>query len=168
MAQDEPAMSAEVGPDGRPPRFDGAAWVSQDGRYWWNGAGWQPVARRRGFRPSGLVLVLAVFIIAAVGYMALNLAHRVNEIFAGEGVSNAKIDSSTEFEFDYLRASTCNDLTFQYDFFDKSSNHVDVFHDTTGGKVDAGVLTHFDIKADASQPIDSRAVRFEAKATCHD
>jgi hypothetical protein len=34
--------------------------------------------------------------------------------------------------------------------------------------VDGGVLTHFDIKGDASQPIDSRAVRFEADATCHD
>jgi hypothetical protein len=162
------ALSAEVGPDGQPPRFDGAAWVSQDGRYWWNGAGWQPVARPKRFRPSVLVIVLAVFIFAAVGYMAFNLAHRVNELFAGEGVSNAKIDSPTEFEFDYLRGSTCNDLTFQYDFFDKSGNHVDVFHDLTGGKVDGGVLTHFDIKGDASQPIDGRAVRFEAKATCHD
>jgi hypothetical protein len=165
MAQDEPAMSAEVGPDGRPPRFDGAAWVSQDGRYWWNGAAWQPVAKPRGFRPSGLLILLAVFIFGAVGYVAFNLLHQP---FAGEGVSNAKIDSPTEIEFDYRRASTCNDLTFQYDFFDKSGNHVDVFHDLTGGRVDGGVLNHFDIKGDASQPIASSAVRFEANATCHD
>ncbi len=158
-------MSAEVGPDGQPPRFDGAAWVSQDGRYWWNGAVWQPIAKPRGFRPSILLVVLAVFIFGAVGYIAFNLVHQP---FAGEGVSNAKIDSSTEIEFDYRRGSTCNDLTFQYDFYDKNSSHVDVFHDIKGGKVDGGVTTHFDIKGDASQPIDSRAVRFEATPTCHD
>jgi hypothetical protein len=161
-------MSAEVGPDGQPPRFDGAAWVSQDGRYWWNGAGWQPVIRRRGFRPSGLLIVLAVFIFAAVGYIAFDVLHHVQELFAGEGVSNAKIDSSTEIEFDYRRVSTCNNLTFQYNFFDRGGKQVDVFHDTTGGRVDGGVLTHFDIKGDGSQPIDSRAVRFEANATCND
>jgi hypothetical protein len=164
MAQDEPAMSAEVGPDGQPPRFDGAAWVAQDGRYWWNGAAWQPVAKK-GFRPSALLIVLAVFIFGAVGYIAFNLLHQT---FAGEGVSNAKIDSSTEIEFDYRRASTCNNLTFQYNFFDRGGKQVDVFHDTTGGKVDGGVLTHFDIKGDASQPIASNAARFEANATCND
>jgi hypothetical protein len=158
-------MSAEVGPDGQPPRFDGAAWVSQDGRYWWNGAVWQPVARPRGFRPSVLLIVLAVLIFGAVGYIAFSLLHQP---FAGEGVSNAKIDSSTEIEFDYRRGSTCSNLTFQYNFFDGNGKQVDVFHDSTGGRVDGGVLTHFDIKGDASQPIDSRAVRFEADATCHD
>jgi hypothetical protein len=163
MAQDEPTMSAEVGPDGQPPRFDGAAWVSQDGRYWWNGAGWQPVVRRRA-RPSALLIVLAVFIFGAVGYIAFNLLHQP---FAGEGVSNAKIDSRTEIEFDYRRGSTCNNLTFQYNFFDSGGKQVDVLNDATGGKVDGGVLTHFDIKGDASQPIDSRAVRFEAIAACN-
>jgi hypothetical protein len=158
-------MSAEVGPDGQPPRFDGAAWVSQDGRYWWNGAAWQPVAHPRGFRPSVLLIVLAVLIFGAVGYIAFSLLHQP---FAGEGVSNAKIDSSTEIEFDYRRGSTCTNLTFQYNFFDGNGKQVDVFHDSTGGRVDGGVLTHFDIKGDASQPIDSRAVRFEADATCHD
>jgi hypothetical protein len=161
-------MSAEIGPDGQPPRFDGAAWVSQDGRYWWNGVAWQPVAKPRGFRPSILVVVLAVFIFGAVGYIGFNLVRQFHQPYAGEGVSNAKIDSSTEIEFDYRRGSTCNDLTFQYDFYDQNSSHVDVFHDITGGKVDGGVTTHFDIKGDASQPIDSRAVRFEATATCHD
>ena len=158
-------MSAEVGPDGQPPRFDGAAWVSQDGRYWWNGAVWQPVARPRGFRPSILLIVLAVFIFGAVGYIAFNKLHQP---YAGEGVSNAKIDSRTEIEFDYRRATTCNNLTFEYNFFDGGGKQVDVFHDTAGGRVDGGVLTHFDVKGDASQPFDSRAVRFEADATCND
>gem|GEM_PF-2654148 len=165
MPHHEPTMSAEVGPDGQPPRFDGAAWVSQDGRYWWNGAAWQPVARPRGFRPSGLLIVLAVLILGAVGYFAFSLLHQP---FAGEGVSNAKIDSSTEIEFDYRRGSTCGNLTFQYNFFDGNGKQVDTFNDTTGGRVDGGVLTHFDIKGDASQAIDSRAVRFVADATCHD
>ncbi|HEX9099121.1 MAG TPA: hypothetical protein VF956_06505 [Candidatus Dormibacteraeota bacterium] len=37
-----------------------------------------------------------------------------------------------------------------------------------GGRVDGGVLTHFDIKGDASSQIASSAVRFKANATCHD
>jgi hypothetical protein len=158
-------VAAEVGPDGQPPRFDGAAWVSQDGKYWWNGAAWQPVARSRTFRPSVFLIVLAVLIFGAVGYVALNALHQP---YAGEGVSNAKIDSRTEIEFDYRRGSTCNNLTFQYNFFDGNGKQVDTFDDVKGGPVDGGVRTHFDIKGDASQPIDSRAVRFEANATCHD
>ena len=165
MPHHEPAMAAEIGPDGQPPRFDGAAWVSQDGRYWWNGAAWQPVARPRGFRPSVLLILLAVFIFGAVGYIAYSLLHQP---YAGEGVSNAKIDSSTEIEFDYRRGSTCNDLTFQYNFFDGGGKQVDTLEDVKGGRVDGGVLTHFDIKGDPSSAIVSSAVRFEANATCHD
>ena len=157
-------MAVEVGPDGQPPRFDGAAWVSHDGKYFWNGAAWQPIAKPRGFRPSVLVVVLAVFIFGAVGYFAFNLLHQA---YAGEGVSNAKIDSRTEIEFDYRRGSTCNNLTFHYTFFDGNGKQVDALDDASGGRVDGGVLTHFDIKGDASQPIDSRAVRFQADATCN-
>lgn len=160
-------MAVEIGPDGQPAHFDGAAWVSQDGRHFWNGAAWVPVVKRSGARPSLLLIGIAVFVVAVVGFIAYKTVLSPQP-FAGDGVSNAKIDSPTEVEFDYKRSSTCQNLTFEYRFFDGNGKQVDVFHDTTGGKVDGGVKTHFDIKADASQPINSASVRFEANATCHD
>jgi hypothetical protein len=154
-----------IGPDGQPSRFDGAAWVSQDGRHFWNGAAWQPFARPSR-RPSGLVIVLGIVVVAIVGYIAYSALSP--KPFQGDGVSSAKIDSRTEIEFDYYRGSTCSHLTFEYKFFDSSGQEVDVFHDLTGGRVEGGVTHHYDITGDASQPIASSAVRFEADATCHD
>ncbi len=157
-------MSAEIGPDGQPPRFDGAAWVSQDGRYFWNGVAWQPIARP-GFRPSGLVIGLAI-VVVAIGAVGIYVALKPHP-FEGEGVSNAKIDSPTEIEFDYRRGSSCANLTFEYKFFDSSGKQVDDLADTKGDAVDGGRDYHFDIKASPGEPaIDSRAVRFEADATC--
>jgi hypothetical protein len=157
-------MDAQVGPDGQPPRFDGAAWVSQDGRYFWNGAAWQPIAKPRT-RISGLVVVLAIVIVAGIGFIAFKFL--TPKPFEGDGVSNAKIDSKTEIEFDYRRSATCSNLTFEYRFFDSASKQVDIFHDLKGGQVDGGVNTHFDIKTNPAEPIDSRAVRFVAAATCN-
>ena len=87
--------------------------------------------------------------------------------FEGDGVSNARIDSSTEIEFDYLRSQTCKNLMFEYRFFDRGSNEVDTFHDVKGDTVEGGITHHFDIQTDPSQPIDSRATRFVADATCN-
>ena len=159
-------MAVEIGPDGQPAHFDGAAWVSQDGRHFWNGTAWQPIAKPKGGRPSLLLIGIAVFVVAAGGFIAFSVFSP--KPFAGDGVSNAKIDSPTEVEFDYKRSSTCQNLTFEYRFFDGNGKQVDVFHVATGGRVEGGVRTHFDIRADASQPINSAAVRFEANATCHD
>jgi hypothetical protein len=165
MPHHEPTVDAQVGPDGRPPRFDGAAWVSQDGRYFWNGAAWQPISRPR-FRLSGLVVVLAIFVVAGLGFTIYKVLSP--KPFEGDGVSNARIDSRTEIEFDYRRSSTCSNLTFVYRFFDSADKQVDIFHDLKGGRVAGGVTVHYDITGDPAQPIDSRAARFVADATCHD
>jgi hypothetical protein len=158
-------MSVQLGPDGQRPAFNGTAWVSQDGRHFWNGAAWQPFASK-STRPSGLVIVLAIVVVAIGGYILVSALGP--HPFEGDGVSNTKIDSRTEIEFDYRRSSTCSNLTFEYKFFDSGGKQVDVFDDATGGQVAGGATHHFDIKADPAQPIDSRAVRFEADATCHD
>jgi hypothetical protein len=157
-------MAVELGPDGQPPRFDGAAWVSQDGRYFWNGAVWYPI-KKRSWTPSLIFVAIGVFVVGAVGYFLFSALSP--KPFAGDGVSNAKIDSSTEIEFDYLRSVTCTNLTFEYKFFDNYDKQVDDFSDTTGGQVEGGKTYHFDIKADSSQPINFSAVRFEADATCN-
>ena len=119
-------MDFQVGPDGQPPRFDGAAWVSQDGRHFWNGGAWQPMKKPRT-RISGLVIALGVLIVAGVAYILF--AELSPRPFEGDGVSNARIDSSTEIEFDYIRSTTCSNLTFEYRFYDRGSNQVDTFHD---------------------------------------
>ena len=157
-------MDFQVGPDGQPPRFDGAVWVSQDGKHFWNGGGWQPIKKPRT-RISGLVIALAVLIVAGVAFIVYAVLSP--KPFEGEGVSNARIDSTTEIEFDYRRSTTCSKLQFEYRFFDGGSNEVDTFHDITGSVVSGGVTHHFDIRTDPSQPIDPRATRFVADATCN-
>lgn len=156
-------MSALVGPDGRPAQFDGAAWVSADGTAFWNGAAWQPIARPRP-GPSGLVIVLAIFVAAVVAFGAYEVFQRVNEPSAGAGVSNAQIDSSTQIEFDYYRSSTCQNLTFDYRFYDSSGRLVDEFQSDTGHQVNGGRMLH--ITVTLQRPISSGATRFEAIATC--
>ncbi len=157
-------MDFQVGPDGQPPRFDGAAWVSQDGKHFWNSGAWQPIKKPRT-RISGLVVALALLIVAGVAFIVYAVLSP--KPFEGEGVSNARIDSTTEIEFDYRRATTCSSLAFEYRFFDRGNNEIDTFHDVTGGIVTGGVTHHFDIRTDPSQPIDSRATRFVADATCN-
>jgi hypothetical protein len=169
MPHHEPAVEATIGPDGQPSRFDGAAWVSHDGRYFWNGAAWQPIARPSR-RPSGLVIVLGVVVVAIGGFILFNALTRPWE---GEGVSNARIDSRTAIEFDYQRASHCNNLTFVYKFFDSRGNQVQVLSDTKGSPVDGsarffGKTYHVTVSFNPQQPISSSAMRFEADATCHD
>jgi hypothetical protein len=158
-------MATELGPDGQPPRFTGAAWVSQDGRWFWNGAAWQPVVRR-GFRLSWRVIALAVVVMVALFGFLASRAIKPSP-YEGDGVSNGKIDSATEIEFDYQRSSACKSLVFEYKFYDSKGNLVDDFTDTSGSPVDANTKYHFDIKANTGEPpIDTRAVRFEAVATC--
>jgi hypothetical protein len=155
-------MSAMVGPDGKPPTFDGAAWISQDGRYFWNGAAWQPI-KKRGFRlPIALPLIIVAVLVGA-WYV---LQHLPQPSPIKYGVTNARIDSSTEFDFDYARPKTCNDLTFDYPFFDKSGQLVDTFTDEKHSQVDGGRTVHFDVFIFVA--INSHAVRFDAIPTCHD
>jgi hypothetical protein len=163
----EPMESQVVGPDGQPAVFDGAAWVSQDRRYWWNGANWQPI-KKPGFRPSGLVIILGLFVVGAVAFIVYG---NLTRPFEGEGVTNAKIDSTTQIEFDYHASRSCNNLTFDYKFFDSGGHQVDSLSDANPHAVSGGSDYHFTISGGSgvvggSVAIDSRAARFEADAIC--
>jgi len=155
-------MSDMIGPDGKPPVFDGAAWISSDGRYWWNGTDWQ-LHKKKAFRPP---IALFLIIVALVGG-AWYLFHNVFPAPATQyGVTNMKIDSSTQFEFDYRRKTTCKDLTFEYVFFDKNGTEVDRIAGETHNMIKGDVDTHVTVNSFTS--LDPNATRFTATPTCHD
>jgi hypothetical protein len=54
---------AVIGPDGYPAEFRGSAWVSRDGRYFWNGSAWQPVPQQRHFNSPKLIAFLGFALI---------------------------------------------------------------------------------------------------------
>lgn len=154
-------MSSLVGPDGRPPRLEGSTWMSANGRYRWNGVDWQPVAARMqvpyGWIMGGLVVVAAAFLVwnfvLPVLYPPLM------------GVTNQKIDSPTQVEFDYARDTPCGELTFRAVFYDGADNEVQVFDDSTISSVPAYKTVHFTLTI--SPPLPSTAVRFDADPACH-
>ena len=59
-------MSAEP-PPGAPPQ------LSPDGQWWWDGAGWQPVAARARRPTAGRLLALAVVVgvVLVVGFLVV-------------------------------------------------------------------------------------------------
>jgi hypothetical protein len=155
-------LSEQVDPSGRRPTWDGAAWVSQDGRFWWNGTTWQPIVRRRQV-PWGVVgfaiviLAIIAFVIHAFPRQIIDTNHY--------GATNATIDSSTQIEFDYLAQDSCNNLTFVYTFYDAQGIKVGEFQDSQSRQVAAGQSYHMVI--DTSQPIDPSATRFTATPVCN-
>lgn len=67
----QPVDQQVVGPDGQPAEFRGTAWVSRDGRYFWNGAVWQAVPQARfAFASSKLIVGLGVALIGVAGVFA--------------------------------------------------------------------------------------------------
>src|SRR5438045_1813016 len=126
---------------GRPAQFDGTAWVSADGAHFWNGAAWQPIGRSKA-RRSGLVIVLAIFVAGVVLFGGYRLFQRVTTPYAGDGVSNAQMDSSTQIEFDYKRSATCHSLTFDYRFFDSKGAMVDELESQQGHEIAGGRSIH--------------------------
>ena len=154
-------MSSLVGPDGRPPRLEGTIWMSDDGRYRWNGVVWQPV--QRGLQlPFGWIIaggaVLAMAFVA--WYFVLPLLYP-----PPMGVTNPVIDSRTQVEFDYARDTPCSELTFRAVFYDNADNQVQVFDDSTISSVPADKTVHFTLTI--SPPLPSTAVRFDAVPACH-
>ena len=155
-----------LGPDGRPATFDGAAYVSSDGRYWWNGAAWMPLNRPvRGFRLSvgQIVVLIAVLVIGFVAW-----TYVVPDIFPPDvqyGVTNPKIDSPTQVEFDYIRGTACSELSFRAVFYDVNGNQVRVFDDSTINNVPSNRTVHFTLRI--TPPLPSNAVRFDALPACH-
>ena len=118
--------------------------------------------RRRARR---LVLV---GLVAAVAVLATFIVVRSNSGFYGQGVTNAKIDSPTKFEFDYHANQSCRFEDVVYVFFDRHGNQLGRFADTTMNAVVAGRNYHYIVSADQpSMTLDSRAVRFEADASCN-
>ena len=62
-------MDAQIGPDGRPAVFEGGAWVSQDRRFWWNGAAWLPLKKAGAGIPLAN-LGIGLLFLAIIGYVA--------------------------------------------------------------------------------------------------
>jgi hypothetical protein len=62
-------METQPGPDGRPAVFEGGAWVSQDRRFWWDGAAWLPLKRAGSGIPL-VKIVMGLLLLALVGYVA--------------------------------------------------------------------------------------------------
>jgi hypothetical protein len=159
-------MGFMIGPDGRPASFDGRAYVSSDGKYWWNGVAWMPLQGRGfGFRPTmgQVVMVVAVLLGAFVVWNFV-----VPNVFPPNvqyGVTNTKIDSPTQVEFDYIRDSPCGELTFRAVFYDANDNQVRVFDDSTINSVMSNRQVHFTLKI--SPPLPAGAVRFDALPACH-
>src|SRR5882672_10411600 len=158
-------MDALLGPDGQPARFDGAAWVTSDGRYWWNGTAWLPVVRRRSFRPNWFVIGMAVLCVGAVIYIVRGFGEEVARRSAVIGVTNTRIDSPTQVEFDYQRANSCQNLTFEYWFYDQGGSKIQVLRDLTSTSVIGHRVYH--ITVTMNTPINSSAARFLAVDTCH-
>jgi hypothetical protein len=135
--------------------------MSENGRYRWNGVVWQPVQRRMEL-PLGWIIG-AVLIVAA-GFMVWNFVLPMLNP-PPMGVTNQKIDSLTQVEFDYARDTPCNELTFRAVFYDSADNQVQVFDDSTISSVPANKTVHFTITI--SPPLPSTAVRFDADPACH-
>lgn len=160
-------MDVIAGPDGRPATFDGAAWVSADRAYWWNGAAWQPITRRRGLRPNWFVIGMALLLLVA-GVIAVNKFQydAAHPPVIPLGVTNAKIDSPSQVEFDYAQKTACNNLTFKGVFYDKNGQTVQVFDISSTTNVPANKVVHMTFQL--QPPLPASAVRFDAIPTCHD
>ena len=154
-----------IDPSGRAPHFDGAAWVSADGNYWWNGAAWQPIVRRRQV-PWGVV-VGVVAMIAIAAFVIHSLPHPLIDT-STYGVTNAQINSSGFLEFDYRAQDACNNLTFIYTFYNQQGIKVSEFADQQSRQVNAGQSYHFTVAMNNGQQVDPSATRFTVTPTCHD
>ena len=157
-------MSVMVGPDGQPSMFDGAAWVSRDGRFWWNGAAWQPI-KKPGFQPP-IALAGIILAIAGAWFVFAKVLPSTPAPAVVLGVSHSRIDSSSQIELDYARSTDCADLTFEFVFYDAKGKQVggryisDPRHNVTAGQSHHYVFYTYD-------SIPAAAVRFDAIPTCH-
>jgi hypothetical protein len=154
-------MSELVGPDGKAPVWDGAAWVSADRRHWWNGAGWVRI-KKRGFEPPIMLIGLIVLLLGAVWLVATHYPKPAPEPY---GVTNTKIDSPQQFEFDYRSKTDCKDITFFYKFYDQNGKLVDQRQDEKHNVVLKDKTYHIDV-ANFGAGIAATAVRFDAIPTC--
>jgi hypothetical protein len=158
-------LSALIGPDGLPPTFDGAAWISQDGKHWWNGTAWQPIVAKRG--PNYALIGMVIGIIALIAFVVIAYPRPIIDTTT-YGVTNPVMDSPTLIEFDYRAQDSCNNLTFIYTFYNGQGFKVGEFEDQQPRQVTAGKSSHFTASTNPGDVIDASAVRFTATPTCHD
>jgi hypothetical protein len=161
LRQDHVTLSEIFDPSGQRARFDGAAWVSQDGRFWWNGTAWQPIVRAQR-RPWG-VIAIAVVIVAIVAFVIHAMPRPIIDT-SQYGATNMTIDGPTQIEFDYRSQDSCGNLTFIYDFYNAQGFKVGEFQDSFARQVTAGQIYHFTIAT--SGTIDPTATRFTATPNC--
>jgi hypothetical protein len=156
-------LSAMIGPDGLPPTFNGAAWVSRDGKHWWNGTYWQPIVSKRG--PNYALIGMAVGIIALIAFVVIAFPRSIIDTTT-YGATNATIDSPTQIEFDYRAQDSCNNLTFVYTFYNAQGIKVGEFQDEQPRQVTAGQGYHFTVSTSSGQQVDPSATRFTATPNC--
>ena len=80
------------------------------------------------------------------------------------GVTNAKIISSTQIEFDYARPTRCGELNFQIVFYDKPGRSVGDYVSEYVNGVSPSVEHHYVFRT--KDTIPSSAVRFVATPAC--
>jgi hypothetical protein len=136
--------------------------LSPDGKYFWNGSQWQPVAAPK--TSNAWKVWLVIFAIGGVIAYFGSGSHSSTP----PTISNAKIDSAHQVEFDYYAATDCNDLTFEYAFYDDGGNRVDDFVGSTHNTVRQGQSYHFtSTDFTIGESIASAATRFDVYASCH-
>jgi hypothetical protein len=136
--------------------------VSQDGRFWWNGTGWQPIVRPRR-TPWGVIGFVIVFV--AIAAFVIHAFPRQVIDTTQYGASNGTIDSPNQVEFDYRAQDSCNNLTFVFTFYDQQGIKVGEFPDSQASQVNGGQLYHLTIAT--GQTIDPSATHFTAAPTCN-
>jgi len=150
-----------VDPSGRTPTFDGAAWVSQDRNFWWNGTAWQPIVRPQR-RPWG-VIAIAIAIIAVAAFVIHSVPRQIVDTNT-YGATNTVIDGPTQIEFDYRSQDSCSDLRFIYTFYNAEGVKLGDVPDPAGRSVSGGQLYHFTVAL--LRTVDPAASRFTATPNC--
>lgn len=141
----------------------GQVTVDAAGRRWfWTGTQWQPMGAS-GRRNLRWLWTLGIVIVVGIGYAVFHNSSTAT-------ISNTKIDSSTQIEFDYHAPKDCGNLTFSYNFKDSSGKTVDTWNGETSHSVQSGHDYHITASADAQtgQAINSSATGFDVTPTCHD
>jgi hypothetical protein len=157
-------MNVMTGPDGKPATFNGQTWVSEDGKFWWSGAAWQTIGRRRG--PNLFVIGIGALIVVAIGLVLTGVikpAPAPAQPKVVLGVTNMKIDSPTKIEFDYARSTNCSQVRFDITFYDKAGHALDKYIGASNF-VSAGISHHYVFHTDHTIP--AAAVRFAVNASC--
>ena len=155
-------MNAMIAPDGKPATFNGQAWISQDGKYWWNGAAWQRIGGRRG--PNFFVIGMGLVIVAAVSLVITGVIRPAPPPPVVMGVTNPKIDSSSQIELDYATPTTCKQLTFEIVFYDKTGRSLDTYVSDAKFNVTPNVTHHYIFTT--FDTILAAAVKLVATPTC--